>query len=80
MPDCISAIFVRACMQHVRCQSPAVQCLCCRYTIKRFDFLRLRHAKIIMERGEHLTETGLAKIRGMRSKMNMPALALARDA
>lgn len=44
------------------------------HTMKRHDLLRLRHAKIIMERKEHLTSEGLAKLRRIRSKINLPTV------
>jgi hypothetical protein len=46
------------------------------HTMKKFDFLRLRHVNIMMERGEHLTEQGLATIRGIRARMNMPGTGI----
>ena len=40
------------------------------YTYKRFDFLRVRSASLLMRRGLHLTPAGLEKIIKMREKMN----------
>jgi hypothetical protein len=39
-------------------------------TKKHVDFLKFRDVLLLMEKGEHLTEDGLAKIRAIASKMN----------
>ena len=42
------------------------------FTYKRFDFLRVRSAALLMKRKLHLTPTGLEQIVKLRHKMNMP--------
>ena len=39
-------------------------------TKKNLDFLKFRDAVLLMEKGEHLTDVGLAKIRELAAKMN----------
>ncbi len=39
-------------------------------TKKNLDFLKFRDAVLLMEKGEHLTDAGLTKIRELASKMN----------
>lgn len=40
------------------------------HTSKKFDFLRFRKVALLMNRGEHLTEDGLAMIEKIRHRMN----------
>ena len=40
------------------------------YTYKKFDFLRVRSASLLIRRGLHLTPAGLEKIVKMREKIN----------
>lgn len=40
------------------------------HTYKKFDFLRVRSASLLIKRGLHLTPAGLEKIVKMREKMN----------
>jgi hypothetical protein len=42
-------------------------------TKKNVDFLKFRDVLLLMEKGEHLTEPGLAAIRKMASQMNRAA-------
>ncbi len=37
---------------------------------KKVDFLKFRDVLLMMEKGEHLTEDGIEKIRGIASQMN----------
>jgi hypothetical protein len=37
---------------------------------KRQDYLKFRRVLLMMQRGDHLNEPGIAKIRGLASKMN----------
>jgi hypothetical protein len=39
-------------------------------TKKNLDFLKFRDALLLMEKGEHLTDGGLAKIRELAGQMN----------
>src|SRR5438105_4918437 len=39
-------------------------------TKKRLDFIKFRDALLLMERGEHLTEAGLAQVRELAGQMN----------
>ena len=39
-------------------------------TKKNLDFMKFRDALLLMEKGEHLTPEGLAKIRGLAAQMN----------
>lgn len=40
------------------------------YTLKRFDFLRVRYVSILMLRGNHLEASGLERIEKIHEKMN----------
>lgn len=43
-------------------------------TTKRIDFIKFRYILLMMGRGEHLTPEGVAKIRKIKSTMNLKSL------